>query len=389
MQTIHLTDKITTGETHVFQSADRPAAANKRLCIVNHGVGQSSLVSAMSASRYAFLFDQITRAGLHVLHIDGGVAVNWGNDTAIAAMGNAWTWAKANLPVKTDQFVSLAFSHGLTLALNYAKANPSQVRGLASIIGVVDTQDIHDNNRGSLAAGIEAAAGTPTALTDAGTVGNALSFVSPATALSSSDVGASLTGSGIPAGTTITGVASTTIAAGSNGAALPQATINVASTTGFVNTGGGKAMVTTSAGVQVVSFTGSTSTTLTGCTGGTGTMSTGGAVVQAQLSTPPPATLAGASAQLWRPGTAIPDSWYAAHSPVRYAASMSGLVQKHWYSADDAVALPSALATYAAAVGANAVTEPFGTTGNGHSLGPGAYGAIPSSAIAAWLAALG
>lgn len=74
--------------------------------------------------------------------------------------------------------------------------------------------------------------------------------------------------------------AATTIAVASNGQSLPQATINVADASGF-NAAGGKALVTTGAGVQIVSYTGKTGTTLTGCTGGSGAMATGGAVQNA------------------------------------------------------------------------------------------------------------
>ena len=75
-----------------------------------------------------------------------------------------------------------------------------------------------------------------------------------------------------------TNLLSTTIAAGSNGMTLPQTTINVASTTDFSPSG--SAFVTTSAGKELVSYTGLTSTTLEGCTGGTGIMTTGGAITQ-------------------------------------------------------------------------------------------------------------
>jgi len=68
----------------------------------------------------------------------------------------------------------------------------------------------------------------------------------------------------------------TTITVGSNGQSLPQATINVASTTGFPSSG--TIFVTTAAGLQTVTYTGTTGTTFTGCSGGTGAMSTGGAV---------------------------------------------------------------------------------------------------------------
>jgi hypothetical protein len=72
-------------------------------------------------------------------------------------------------------------------------------------------------------------------------------------------------------------VPNTTIDVASDGQILPQATINVLSTNGFPTAG--TAQVTTSAGVQNVTFTGITPTSLTGCAGGIGTMSTGGAVL--------------------------------------------------------------------------------------------------------------
>jgi hypothetical protein len=65
----------------------------------------------------------------------------------------------------------------------------------------------------------------------------------------------------------------TAIAAGSNGQSLPQSTINVVSTTGFPVSG--MIWVTTSDGVQIVKYSGTTATTFTNCTGGTGTMSSG------------------------------------------------------------------------------------------------------------------
>jgi len=76
----------------------------------------------------------------------------------------------------------------------------------------------------------------------------------------------------------------TTIAAGSDGQTLPQATIFVVSTAGFPPAGVpgafGRITVVTDAGVQTITYTGTTPTSFTGCLfgGGLGTMSTGGAV---------------------------------------------------------------------------------------------------------------
>jgi FlaG/FlaF family flagellin (archaellin) len=69
----------------------------------------------------------------------------------------------------------------------------------------------------------------------------------------------------------------TAIAVASNGATLPQATINVDDTSDLPASG--TAYIETSLGIQTVTYTGKTATTLTGCAGGTGVMSTGGTVL--------------------------------------------------------------------------------------------------------------
>lgn len=68
----------------------------------------------------------------------------------------------------------------------------------------------------------------------------------------------------------------TTIALASNGQPLPQSIINVASTVGLPS--GGELLITTDAGIQTVTYTGLTGSTVTGCMGGLGNMSTGGLV---------------------------------------------------------------------------------------------------------------
>jgi hypothetical protein len=93
----------------------------------------------------------------------------------------------------------------------------------------------------------------------------------------------------------------TTITSGSNAAVLPQATINVASTAGFPTSG--FLNVVTALGIQVVSYTGVTGTSFTGCQGGLGAMTTGGQVVLAE-----PVDGLGKSLEL-AALTAGPDNW--------------------------------------------------------------------------------
>lgn len=78
------------------------------------------------------------------------------------------------------------------------------------------------------------------------------------------------------AATVYTEQVTTSIAAASNGAVLPQATLTVGSTTGFPTSG--TLLITIGTVTTTVNYTGTTSTTFTGCSGGAGTLATGNTV---------------------------------------------------------------------------------------------------------------
>jgi hypothetical protein len=128
--------------------------------------------------------------------------------------------------------------------------------------------------------------------------------------------------SGPNAGATIeisgntTAVGATTIAAGSNSAALPQATINVASTTGFPQAG--SILITISGAHQLITYTGITATSFTGCSGGTGTMATSQAVQFASSITVPVQGSAFTTATVFRLMT---PTWYVTSAGTPAAAS--------------------------------------------------------------------
>jgi hypothetical protein len=90
------------------------------------------------------------------------------------------------------------------------------------------------------------------------------------TTIAAGSNGVSLPTSTINVASTTT--ATTSITASSNNVALPTGTINVASTTGFATSG--TIYVNTNLGFQLVTYTGTTATTFTGCTGGSGFMAT-------------------------------------------------------------------------------------------------------------------
>jgi hypothetical protein len=162
------TGKIAANVSHVFCTPTVPAGGTTyRLVLRQHGAGSSYRESLVLGARYGLMTKGLTDAGLAVLYVDASdlPSGGWGNDAAITRLGDAWTWAKANLPVKTDKVLLLGQSAGNVWGMNWARQNVSQVGAIASIIGVLDIQDIRDNNRQSLAAGIDLAysgvSGTP------------------------------------------------------------------------------------------------------------------------------------------------------------------------------------------------------------------------------------
>jgi len=102
-----------------------------------------------------------------------------------------------------------------------------------------------------------------------------------------------------------TAVGATTIAAGSNGVALPTGTINVASASGFPPSG--QILITISGTQQLISYTGITATSFTGCTGGSGTLATSQAVQFGSAITLPTQSSAFTAATVFRLMT---PAWY-------------------------------------------------------------------------------
>lgn len=87
----------------------------------------------------------------------GGDTYN--NDTAIARLEEA-RLSLASLNIDTSQPIGLVgASMGAGVSLAYARAFPSKVAYVAGIIPFLDIADVRDNNRGGLAAGINAAYG--------------------------------------------------------------------------------------------------------------------------------------------------------------------------------------------------------------------------------------
>lgn len=101
----------------------------------------------------------LSEAGVPLISAAFGGAEQWGNDTTITRIGQAWTQVKSQLVTKTDKFVGIGVSKGYAALDNYARANPNNVAALIGIVPAADVSDIFDNNRSGLAANINAAYG--------------------------------------------------------------------------------------------------------------------------------------------------------------------------------------------------------------------------------------
>ena len=201
--------KIAPRESHVVQRSRKPKATPSRLLVINHGVGQTSNASAFTGIRYTNVYKTLVDAGFILLHFDGVPTAHWGNDATISRMTDAVAWAMLNLPVKTDKISILGFSHGNVLGLNWARQNLTKVQALGSIIGCVNLQDIHDNDRGALKTGIEGAY-NPFIIPDAVLTANSTALTTATGALTSAtDNQRTVEGPNLRPGTTITYVSAT------------------------------------------------------------------------------------------------------------------------------------------------------------------------------------
>lgn len=147
--------QVQAAEGHVLGIPDRWAySQEKRGVIVLRGASGDHMASFGDVLGYA-------KAGFPAIACDFGSTsgVLWGNDTALARIDAAWAYLKSQLNAKPDKVGLAAGSGGCINAFNWAKRNLGSVAAIAGVIPGISLVDIHDNNRNSLAANVEAAYG--------------------------------------------------------------------------------------------------------------------------------------------------------------------------------------------------------------------------------------
>lgn len=137
------TGAYVAAESHVTLAGAAPAGAVRGV-ISCHGSGVLGPAWAMTDPNVAALNQLLASQGFPVICPDLGGGNTWGNDTSVTRVGQAWTQVVAE-GAKADKVLLLGGSMGTLTALNYAKANPTNVAAIALVLPIVDLQDAHDN----------------------------------------------------------------------------------------------------------------------------------------------------------------------------------------------------------------------------------------------------
>jgi pimeloyl-ACP methyl ester carboxylesterase len=101
------------------------------------GVNQKGVTKNLAA---------LAHEGLYGLSGDFGGPHTYGNDTGLAAMEGAWTYAQDTGRCKTDKVILLGASMGAMECLRFALAHPTLVAGIICWIPAIDIEDFRTRN---------------------------------------------------------------------------------------------------------------------------------------------------------------------------------------------------------------------------------------------------
>lgn len=147
------------GEAHVmYLPYGYRRDATKRVIVWCHGAGGTYAVGPQEQA--------LAAAGFPMIACDLAPAQSWGSDASLSRVTDAWTFAKANMGVKTDKMLLWGGSMGTLTALLYALAHPADVAAVGCALPIVDPDDVRVNNRGGYQANIEAIYGAGVTVPD-------------------------------------------------------------------------------------------------------------------------------------------------------------------------------------------------------------------------------
>lgn len=152
--------RAVTGQVDVF-SAPAQAYANPGSVpgvIYCHGAGQLGADPTNSVLGGQYPLYNALREKFCLTSGDFG-GNSWGNPSAVGNVDSMKTWMQSTMGVKSGKVALVGISMGTLTALNYAKANPSKVACVVSVLPAVNLNDFYSNNRGGFAASVTSAYG--------------------------------------------------------------------------------------------------------------------------------------------------------------------------------------------------------------------------------------
>lgn len=154
MFTSYGSGRYQASETDVV-ARSRLSRGGERAVLRFGGVNSTPATEVVSA---ASEFKELTDRGMCVCNAQWSSSSHWGNDTAQTRAGTGKTYMQgATWSAASGKVLLSGGSMGGLLALLWALNNPTLVAAVAVGIPVVSPINVHDNNRGSFAASIEAA----------------------------------------------------------------------------------------------------------------------------------------------------------------------------------------------------------------------------------------
>lgn len=123
-----------------------------------HGASGTALFAIDPLGRQSLLSDKLISGSrcTGLSHNLGG-PTTWGNATAITRMTQAYNRLQLLTNVKPGPVWLISSSMGAQTSLNWAAQNPTKVKGVISIIPVINPTDIVTNNRMGYAASVNSA----------------------------------------------------------------------------------------------------------------------------------------------------------------------------------------------------------------------------------------
>lgn len=135
------------------------ADGSKMGLVYCHGAtrGPEQIIDGVTYGALKAILNAAVLAGYPILAVSTGDT--WGNDTGMARIDAAKTYLQGAMGAKAGAVGLIGASMGGCTALNWAKRNLAATACVVGIMPVSDVSDIHTNNRGTLAASINAAYG--------------------------------------------------------------------------------------------------------------------------------------------------------------------------------------------------------------------------------------